>query len=1625
MFLQMKCEICGRGHPKRAQERTQTRRAPPVGAGEAGGALSPSDRPSVSCRWHRGAPNLFQVLEKARVPREGRERGRLPAQAPRALSGGPSARVWPPRWTASPGRARVSGETASSQQRTAVSMATGPALCCFQGNPALSVAVALATRRAPLTGNSWAPRSGSSGQKQPRAGRCGACAAAAMSSASSEPGEGDAAGQNRPRLDAVIQRLEDTVLSPTASREDRALTMRGDDQGSLPTPVPARIRQIVAGSLGKEAPQGGAGSAGQRVVVSSALPFSLDEEAFRTDAGHGPRAGVREPLGAAAQVREENKLLQEALTRLEGLLAQMGAERDELASKYHAVSEQLQARLGSTRLRRSELEHSMELEEALGRLEAAEQRSTGLSQVNALLREQLEHMRTANARLAEELARTTGSVLHLRGELELGAARQQAERESQWTHPGKPQDVLFLWRQATALRAHLAELRAATERGLAEMRADAARTARRLHTACLNLDANLRPEKQLRDRVREMQQLQGRGDAERAALQARLSKQALLVERLKEQNTEQERTISSLRMDVQGLVPVALRVRQVAQGDAGCPALAWSSSTEGEGAQGLLRTPLHPASPQPRARSPATPDPTLQAVLMALERRQRREQELCWRLESSQEAAAGLREQLRESRRELRGQLEARSLEARQGRAARALLEREKAALETALEELGGQAAEAKAERLRLEAANAELRGSLRGWAERSRGALETSQEHLEQLQEKVSGLRKELVSAGEALSSARLQQDVLEGKSEALRGALARAESSNTDLELLVTRLTSEGAEQRDSLAQMAALMEGLARDKGTLSHLVLQLEQERDHLREQQKALEQERAGAREQLARVEQQLECERAERQNLQQVCGHLEEQQGQLEGQVSQLRHERAQLQEQVGQVTCKKQVLEEQLVQSLRDQEALAGERAQLLAEQEALERHGRLTAEEADGLRAGRDALESSLSEAQQLATQLQAQREELEGEARSARLAQQALQVEMEQLKSAWEVQGTKLRWELEQSRRQGAQRERDAQLALDSQALAHREDLARLRREKETLSLALAEEKEAAASRLGKEKELVVKTAAQREALKEEIQSLKQERDESLLQLEHEMQQALSLKEAERSLLGQELSRATQELERAQREAQSRQEQAEATIGAVTEELRVLQAQFGDAITAHQSEVAALSRSLREAAAECSSAGREAEQLRAQLDVAQEGLATLRRELQGSEELREGLRREVRGAHRALGDKAREKDMLQLSNTALRAALRKAEQDKASFKWSKEEKEQKVLVLEEARAAAKKEAGELQDGLREAEKALGDARRGLQELRGQVKTLEAENQRKGRALSQLQAQVAQAKERQQQSRREALELRRMVAEAEATREAAREQVLGLQRKLAEVAAGAEAREKQLEALLRESRGAEQTLRAELHSAARKLQQADGLQARLDGAHSRARSLEQELAQARGARRDAEAQLHRLCSVLRRSLGLHGQSPSSSPPCPGSPTKGSDGPQGGTGPQGASPPAGSCSPLHWASPAPRNRSPGVVDVASVQGALQDLVWRLREAQREWDDSRLQVVGLGARLGQAESGRAQALSRAGQLQRALVEAEEGRRRAEAELSSTRALQEETLRAVDVEKQHL
>eukprot|EP00062_Callorhinchus_milii_P000370 gi/632935109/ref/XP_007887834.1/ PREDICTED: rootletin-like [Callorhinchus milii] len=368
-------------------------------------------------------------------------------------------------------------------------------------------------------------------------------------------------------------------------------------------------------------------------------------------------------MSSLVSLREENRMLQEELSRMEDLLAQSHAERDELAIKQCAVSERLekilklevsereqeasetktvsdvrrqfedeervykrklqayqdgqqrqaqlvqklqakvlqykkrcgeleqqilektseseqfklslQTRLETTesRLRRTEHEHNTDLENALIRLEEEQQRSSSLTQVNAMLREQLDQANSANQRLSEDVHKVTTEYAKARDELEQREMKWRREQEAYSSHLcNEHSRLLVLWRQVAVIRSDFTELRSETERGLVEVKGTVSRTMRRMQTACLNLDSNLRlsqtsatstlekqtaqrvhVEQQLREKVKEMIQLQCKCDTEKAELHSRIDELSAAVERLRVQNAEKERNIAVLNHTLEKL----------------------------------------------------------------------------------------------------------------------------------------------------------------------------------------------------------------------------------------------------------------------------------------------------------------------------------------------------------------------------------------------------------------------------------------------------------------------------------------------------------------------------------------------------------------------------------------------------------------------------------------------------------------------------------------------------------------------------------------------------------------------------------------------------------------------------------------------------------------------------------------------------------------------------------------------------------------------------------------------------------------------------------------------------------------------------------------------------------------
>eukprot|EP00057_Strongylocentrotus_purpuratus_P009467 XP_011663941.1 PREDICTED: rootletin isoform X2 [Strongylocentrotus purpuratus] len=101
-------------------------------------------------------------------------------------------------------------------------------------------------------------------------------------------------------------KLEQTVLSHESNNGDLTPPLKGE--GDTNTKVQARIREIVTKNL------------------------AADEDFDGGMAGRNPALG---------NLQEENRMLQNELSRVEDLLSSSRADRDELAIKYQALSDRV------------------------------------------------------------------------------------------------------------------------------------------------------------------------------------------------------------------------------------------------------------------------------------------------------------------------------------------------------------------------------------------------------------------------------------------------------------------------------------------------------------------------------------------------------------------------------------------------------------------------------------------------------------------------------------------------------------------------------------------------------------------------------------------------------------------------------------------------------------------------------------------------------------------------------------------------------------------------------------------------------------------------------------------------------------------------------------------------------------------------------------------------------------------------------------------------------------------------------------------------------------------------------------------------------------------------------------
>ncbi|KAG7466967.1 hypothetical protein MATL_G00148280 [Megalops atlanticus] len=607
-------------------------------------------------------------------------------------------------------------------------------------------------------------------------------------------------------------------------------------------------------------------------ALTDRLAQSLDPSlSLRLDAGEQRdwrrklREGREREARQAQLIHKLQSKVLEYRERCQGLEQQLISEERELQKREKRIREQ----------------HSNSLESALIRLEEEQQRSVGMTELNALLRSQLKQSGEANEALREDLGKLTADWARAVEEAGQRENEWQKEKELLTSHIGREHTRLMsLWGGVVTLRRQYHTMRTATDRDLWELRAEFSRLSSTLLSSCSSFGSahtsgigtshapdlaasssvsshphsptpgplSLRDlERDLREKEREFVELKVQHNAENQELLNRISElsvslQAQERERKRheeEREREREREVEKERerekdwerhreteRDLQS-VRQALVNLSSALSESQCVVQARVLSSHR--LDGRTSSPLSVADLS--SDGLASLLTIIAQAETALQCRHEELQEALVRMERMEEEREALEQQIRVLEKD-GAELQEWALQGRQElRHAQEMLQSEKemvVSLTTQLDEAEqlGEELRKESERLRRQREwEAEERRELE--RERQR-RLQAELEESVHLSEREARSRQELHSLRGALEREQLERERAEEEAADAKDALLKARESVLALSSSQTQLRRELAERQDSLEKMAALNEALAADKRELNTRTLQLETE-----------------------------------------------------------------------------------------------------------------------------------------------------------------------------------------------------------------------------------------------------------------------------------------------------------------------------------------------------------------------------------------------------------------------------------------------------------------------------------------------------------------------------------------------------------------------------------------------------------------------------------------------------------------------------------------------------------------------------------------------------------------------------------------------------------------------------
>ncbi|KAM6946165.1 uncharacterized protein FYW47_017260 [Aplochiton taeniatus] len=195
-------------------------------------------------------------------------------------------------------------------------------------------------------------------------------------------------------------------------------------------------------------------------TVAPSLSMSLRLEAEQREWRRKQREGREREARQALLIHKLQNKVVEYRDRCQGLEQRLKSEERQLHYRERRIRD----------------EHSDSLESALIRLEEEQQRSIGLVELNSLLRAQVSQSGQVNEALREDLQKLTSDWSQAVEEADQRESEWQREKESLTSHIGQEQvRLMSLWSSVVTLRRHCHTLKTATDRDLWELRAEFSR----------------------------------------------------------------------------------------------------------------------------------------------------------------------------------------------------------------------------------------------------------------------------------------------------------------------------------------------------------------------------------------------------------------------------------------------------------------------------------------------------------------------------------------------------------------------------------------------------------------------------------------------------------------------------------------------------------------------------------------------------------------------------------------------------------------------------------------------------------------------------------------------------------------------------------------------------------------------------------------------------------------------------------------------------------------------------------------------------------------------------------------------------------------------------------------------